>query len=155
MTDSPFRVGSFVCVASTSPRDLVHHSKLMAAYADSDVAEDREAYLSHFKFDAEMLARSKANRNSVAEFAGPSATRWVILDIDQLRFGVDEGDRHQTLFRSAAWRTVQGAPPSLGFALLTEAGRDVGLTPADVARQIRCGMEHDLNQRQTEGGQSS
>jgi integrase len=43
-----------------------------------------------------------------------------------LRFGVDEGERHQTLFRCAAWLTEQGAPPPLVAALLTEPGNDVG-----------------------------
>ena len=42
--------------------------------------------------------------------------------IDLLRFGVGEGDRHKTVFRAAAWLAEQGAPPSLCFALLTEAG---------------------------------
>jgi hypothetical protein len=67
--------------------------------------------------------------------------------LDLVRFGVGEGERHQTLFRCAAWLTEQGAPPSLVSALLTEPGRDVGLTPKDVDRQIRCGIEHALRQR--------
>ena len=67
--------------------------------------------------------------------------------VDLLRFGVEEGERHRTLFRCAAWLTEQGAPPSLCLALLTEPGRDVGLAPADVDRQIRCGIEHAHRQR--------
>jgi hypothetical protein len=66
--------------------------------------------------------------------------------LDLLRFGVDEGQRHQTLFRSAAWLTEQGAPPSLVGALLTEPGRDVGLSPKDIERQIACGIEHARKQ---------
>ena len=62
--------------------------------------------------------------------------------LELLRFGVDEGERHQTVFRCAAWLTEQGAPPSLVFALLTEPGRDVGLAPKDAERQILCGIEH-------------
>jgi hypothetical protein len=79
------------------------------------------------------------------------APRYVL---DFLRFGVNEGERHQTLFRCAAWLTEQGSPPSLVVALLTEPGRDVGLTPKDVARQIACGIEHTRRQRTTpnEGG---
>lgn len=74
--------------------------------------------------------------------------------LDLLRFGVDEGGRHQTLFRCAAWLTEQGAPPSLVAALLIEPGRDVGLTPKDAARQIACGIEHARRQHveQAEGG---
>ena len=67
--------------------------------------------------------------------------------IEFLRFGVPVGERHVTLFRCAAWLTEQGAPPSLVVALLTEPGCDVGLTPKDVERQIRCGIEHALRQR--------
>lgn len=67
--------------------------------------------------------------------------------VDLLRFGVEEGERHKTLFRCSAWLAEQGAPPSLCFSLLTEPGRDVGLTPADVDRQIRCGIEHADRQR--------
>lgn len=67
--------------------------------------------------------------------------------IDFLRFGVNQGERHTTLFRCAAWLTEQGAPPWLCHALLTEAGCDVGLTPKDVERQIRCGIAHAARQR--------
>ena len=67
--------------------------------------------------------------------------------VDFLRFGVDEGERHQTLFRCAAWLTEQGAPPSLCSALLTEPGSDNGLSPKEVARQIACGVEHARKQR--------
>jgi len=74
----------------------------------------------------------------------PRAPRYLV---DFFRFGVDEGERHQTLFRCAAWLIEQGAPPSLCSALLTEAGCDVGLTPKDVERQIRCGIEHARRQR--------
>jgi hypothetical protein len=67
--------------------------------------------------------------------------------VDFLRFGVDVGERHHTLFRCAAWLTEQGAPPPLVSALLTEPGCDVGLPPKEVARQIACGVEHARRQR--------
>lgn len=67
--------------------------------------------------------------------------------LDLLRFGVAEGERHHTLFRAAAWLTEQGAPHPLVSALLTEPGRDAGLTPADTERQIRCGIDHANRQR--------
>lgn len=70
--------------------------------------------------------------------------------IDFLRFGVPEGERHPTLFRCAAWMTEQGAPDRLIHAMLTEPGRDLGLTPKDVRRQIECGIAHA--RRQSEGG---
>lgn len=71
--------------------------------------------------------------------------------IDFLRFSVPEGERHQTLFRCAAWLTEQGAPPSLCYALLAESGCDAGLPPKDVERQIRCGIEHARKQRAAAG----
>lgn len=75
-------------------------------------------------------------------FSGATDVRAPRYFLDLLRFGVDEGQRHQTLFRCAAWLTEQGAPPSLCLALLTEPGRDLGLMPKDVARQIECGIKH-------------
>lgn len=68
--------------------------------------------------------------------------------MDLLRFSVMEGERHQALFRCAAWLTEQGAPDTLVYAMLTEPGLDVGLPPKDVERQIRCGIDHARKQRQ-------
>ena len=323
MTSTPFDVGAYVHGAPTSPRALVRHADLLAAYADGVMAErgeDREAYLSHFVFGEEFERHFAANRQSVAGYAGPCWCRWLVLDIDRpdlvdalddcrrlagflaerydtdpvvwfsgskgfhitvelahwpppsvtfpavartfaealaraagvtidpaiydrnhiirlpntrhprtglfkrridaddlyrldiegirrhaahpagdgipearhvsdmlvrdwheaeagaghqlearaatyrdfrsdarapryliefLRFGVPEGERHTTLFRCAAWLTEQGCPPSLVAALLTEPGCDVGLTPADVDRQIRCGIQHAMRQLAT------
>ena len=317
-------VGAFVLGAPTSPRVLVRHADLLAAYADGTLAEggeDREAYLSHFAFGEEMRTHYEQNRHSVAGYAGPCWCRWLHVDIDRvdlaaaladarrlvmylrqrydtddvpvyfsggrgfhvlvelahnpppavtfpavakafaegiaraagvaidlavydrnhiirlpntrhpktglfkrridaddllrldiegirrhaahtsgdgipearhvsetlirdwqdaeavagrvaearaatyhdfrpdarapryfidlLRFGVPVGERHTTLFRCAAWLTEQGAPPSLSHALLTEPGRDLGLPPADVDRQIRCGIQHAMRQLAT------
>jgi hypothetical protein len=80
------------------------------------------------------------------EFAGSSDARAPRYLVEFLRFGVDVGERHTTLFRSAAWLAEQGAPPSLVAALLTEPGRDAGLTPNDVRRQIECGIRHARKQ---------
>ncbi len=97
MTDSPYRVGAFVCGPPTSPRDLVRHGELLAAYADGAIGDEREAYLSHFAFGAEMQAHYKANRNSVAGFAGPCAARWVVLDIDRPELAVALEDARRLL----------------------------------------------------------
>ncbi len=320
MTPTPFNVGAYVHGAPTSPRALVRHGDLLAAYADGAVGDEREAYLSHFAFGPEMQTHFAANRKSVAGFAGPCGCRWLVLDIDRtdlsealadarqlvaflrgrypeaddvpvyfsggkgfhvlvelahtpppsagfprvartlaealaaragvridtgvydiahiirlpntkhprtgsfkrridadallrldidgirrhaatpagdgipvakavseqlvvdwreaetaaarsaetravvrrdfgtdaraprylldfFRFGTAEGERHRTVFRCAAWLTEQGAPPSLVGALLAEPGRDIGLTPKDVDRQIHCGIEHARRQR--------
>lgn len=327
MTAAPCNVGSFVLGAPTSPRALVRHADLLAAYADGEIADrgdERESYLSHFLFGPDMQTHYARNRHSVAGFVGACWARWLVLDIDRtnladaladarrlvaflhqrypeaegdmpiyfsggkgfhvlielahkpppavgfhrvartlaeaiagragvkidpsiydlahiirlpntrhprtglfkrridaealfaldidgirrhaahaagdglptwrtcparlaadwtdaeaatarqqvaraavrrgngaadarapryfldlLRFGVDQGERHHTLFRCAAWLTEQGAPPSLVAAILTEPGRDVGLTPKDVDRQIACGIEHARKQRGT------
>lgn len=319
MTPAPLTVGAYVLGSPTSRRDLVRHADLLTAYADGLIEDEREAYLSHFAFGADMREHYAANRHSVAGFAGACSCRWLIFDIDRadlvaavadarrlvtaiherypeldkpvwfsgskgfhvavelthkppsavgfhrvartfaerlaahagvtidtsiydlahiirlpntkhpktglfkrrvdaealfaldvdgirrhamqpagdgipsartpsprleadwreaeaatherhearnelravgridkkapryfiefLRFGTDEGQRHATLFRCAAWLTEQGAPPSLCRALLTEAGCDVGLALSDVERQIRCGIEHATKQR--------
>ena len=70
--------------------------------------------------------------------------------LDFVRFGVEEGERRPTLFRCAAWMTEQGSPARLVHAMLTEPARDLGLTPADVQRQIECGIAHA--RKQSEGG---
>lgn len=323
MTAAPCNVGAFVLGTPTSPRALVRHADLLAAYADGALDDEREAYLSHFAFGPDLQAHYAANRHSVAGFVGPCWARWIVLDIDRphlpdalgdarklvaflhhrypeaegdvpiyfsggkgfhvlvelahkpppavgfhrtaramaegiagragvridpsiydlahivrlpntrhrsglfkrridaealfgldidgirrhaahpagdgmptwrtcpvrladdwrgaeaaaarqhearaaahrengtaearapryfldlLRFGVDQGERHHTLFRCAAWMAEQGAPPSLVAAILTEPGRDLGLTPKDVDRQIACGIEHARKQRGT------
>jgi hypothetical protein len=95
----------------------------------------------------EVVRRDAERQASIrsATIAQPDsrAPKWLV---DFLRFGVPVGERHKTLFRAAAWLTEQGAPPSLCHAILTEPGCDLGLTPSDVARQIRCGIEHALKQ---------
>lgn len=319
MTPAGFNVGAFVCGPPTSPRALVRHGDLLTAYADGDVTDEREAYLSHFAFGADLQRHYAGNRQSVAGYAGPCWCRWLVLDLDRadlaealvdarrlvafiseryaidppvyfsggkgfhvlielahnpppavgfhrtarafaealaaaagvridagiydvnhivrlpntrhprsglfkrrvevdalfrvdvaaireharhpagdglpalrtcparlaadwqeaerataraaearavgqaganaggdtraprylvdfFRFGTDAGQRHQTLFRCAAWLTEQGAPPALVAALLTEPGRDVGLAPKDVERQIACGIDHARKQ---------
>lgn len=94
-----------------------------------------------------LAARNAAARAAVRRDFGTADERAPRYLLDFLRFGVDVGERHRALFCAAAWLTEQGAPPSLCFALLTEAGRDVGLSPKDVDRQIACGIEHAQKQR--------
>lgn len=95
---------------------------------------------------ARQTARTTGARAAARRDAGPADQRAPRYFLDLLRFGVTEGRRHQTLFQCAAWLTEQGAPAALCSALLTEPGRDVGLTPADVDRQIRCGIDHARRQ---------
>jgi hypothetical protein len=81
-----FNAGALVMGAPASPRALVRHADLFAAYANGLMLErdnTREAYLSHFAFGAEMQAHYAANRNSVANYVGPCWCRWLVLDIDR------------------------------------------------------------------------
>jgi hypothetical protein len=97
--------------------------------------------------EAETARKTEARVTARQDF-GTVETRAPRYLVDLLRFGVYDGEsRHITLFRCAAWLTEQGAPEPLCFALLTEPGRDVGLTPKDVQRQIACGIEHARQQR--------
>lgn len=107
-----------------------------------EIADDWES--------AEAETRRKAEARAVARQGAAADAHAPRYFTDFLRFETEEGDRHQTLFRCAAWMAEQGSPPALVHAVLTEPGRDVGLAPADVARQITCGIAHA--RRQGEGG---
>ncbi len=76
--------------------------------------------------------------------SGPRRLPRVVLDV--IRFGSLEGDRHRSLFAAAAALTEHGTPEPVVFALLTDPGRDLGLKPSDVERQIRCGITHARQQ---------
>ncbi|NMC19182.1 MAG: hypothetical protein GYA33_02075 [Thermogutta sp.] len=52
------------------------------------------------------------------------------------------GDRHRMLFSSAANLAEHGVPGSVIRELLLDPGLDCGLPPAEVERQIKCGIEH-------------
>ena len=78
------------------------------------------------------IATTEAKPNGEL-FIEPGKEKAFLAPMDVSKIpGVGEGDRHHTQFRCAAWLTEQGAPPALVSALLTEPGRDVGLTPKDV-----------------------
>ena len=96
-------------------------------------------------------ARQAEARVAIRRDRGQADERAPRYLLDLPRFGVGEGERHATLFRAAAWLTEQGAPPSLAHALLFEAGCDVGLSPADAARQIACGISHAARQAAVAG----
>jgi hypothetical protein len=62
--------------------------------------------------------------------------------LEFIRAGASVGDRHRLLFSAAANLAEFGCPPALAHALLTESGRDSGLPPGEVRRQIDCGLSH-------------
>ena len=59
-----------------------------------------------------------------------------------IRDGAENGDRHRRLFSAAANLGDFGCSFDLAFALLAESALDSGLPPADVRRQIECGLKH-------------
>lgn len=59
-----------------------------------------------------------------------------------MRDGATTGDRHRTLFSAAANLAEFGCGFDLAWALLSEAALDSGLPPAEVRRQIQCGLNH-------------
>lgn len=72
---------------------------------------------------------------------GPAALNRSTLEF--IRDGADNGDRHRLLFAAAANLAEFGCSFELAFALLSEAALDSGLPPADVRRQIECGLNHN------------
>ena len=66
------------------------------------------------------------------------ATRDMIGNVEPIA----TGDRHRLLFSAAANLAEFGCPSALAHELLSEAGRDAGLSPSEVRRQIDCGLSH-------------
>ena len=89
--------------------------------------------------DAERAAE-KQTAAAVERRAGDGSPTLNRSTIDFIREGADQGDRHRLLFSCAANLAELGCPPALAHALLTEAGLDSGLSPAEVRRQIDCGL---------------
>lgn len=84
-------------------------------------------------------AEGRAARRAATANGDARLTR---ATLDFLRDGADVGDRHRRLFSAAANLAEFDCPPALAHALLSEAALDSGLTPADVRRQIDCGLAH-------------
>jgi hypothetical protein len=107
----------------------------VANAADPQAAADWQTALQTVEGDAEAKAkRQAAVRNGTL--------RLNRATLDFIRDGAHQGDRHRLLFSAAANLAEFGCPPALAHALLTEAALDLGLSPADVRRQIDCGLQH-------------
>ena len=63
------------------------------------------------------------------------------LTLSFITEGALSGDRHRLLYSAACNLAEFGCPADLAFALLTSPGRDSGLSPSDVRRQILCGLK--------------
>jgi hypothetical protein len=62
--------------------------------------------------------------------------------LEFIRDGATSGNRALALFSAAANLAEFGCSLELAEALLTEPALDSGLTPSEVMRQIRCGLDH-------------
>jgi hypothetical protein len=60
--------------------------------------------------------------------------------LEFIRNGASEGDRHRLLYSAARNLADFNCPSDLAHGLLTDAGRDCGLAPREVRRQIDCGL---------------
>jgi hypothetical protein len=110
-----------------------------AAASEQAAADWRDAAAA-----VEWGAEGKAERRATALNGTPTLNRQTLAFI---RDGAEQGDRHRLLFSAAANLAEFGCPPALAHALLSEAALDSGLSPADVRRQIDCGLEHAAKQR--------
>jgi hypothetical protein len=91
----------------------------------------------------EREAEGKAERRAALANGTPGLNRNTL---DFIRDGADQGDRHRLLFSAAANLAEFDCPPALAHALLSEAALDSGLPPAEVRRQIDCGLKHATGQ---------
>ncbi len=99
--------------------------------------------------DAAKEVRERATALAARPNTAPKLNQ---LTIDFIRRGANVGGgpddretgdgRHRRLFSAAANLAEFNCPPALAHALLTEPGLDCGLAPAEVRRQIDCGLEH-------------
>lgn len=90
----------------------------------------------------EREQRAKAQRRADTAAGNGRLTRRTIQTIRGE--DIDIGDRHRLLFSAAANLAELGCPAALAHELLTEAGLDAGLPPAEVRRQIDCGLAHGV-----------
>ncbi len=88
-------------------------------------------------------AEGKDERRAAVGNGTPALNRQTLAFI---RDGAEQGDRHRLLFSAAANIGEFPTVEQLAFALLTEAGLDSGLSPAEVRRQINCGLKHVAKQ---------
>jgi hypothetical protein len=106
-----------------------------SAAVNDQAAADWEAAVQAVEREAEAMSQ----RRTIAD----GTARLNRATLEFIRDGADQGDRHRLLFSAAANLGELDCPPVLAHALLTEAALDSGLSPADVRRQIECGLHHN------------
>jgi hypothetical protein len=92
--------------------------------------------------DAGEWVREQAEEKARRRAAGNGTATLNRATLEFIRAGADQGDRHRLLFSAAANLGEFDCPPALAHALLSEAALDSGLPPADVCRQVLCGLQH-------------
>jgi hypothetical protein len=90
----------------------------------------------------------KEHRRAAVETGTPQLNK---LTLEFIREGAAVGDRHRLLFSAAANLAEFHCPSALAHALLTEAALDSGLPPAEVRRQIDCGLKHGTREKEEQG----
>mgnify|MGYP006280493069 CR=1 FL=1 len=159
------RVRAFRAPNSRHPRTGAHKVRLTAeellelsadrirglaaqprAFDLADLGEGRcglefPALWNRCKAEAEQAGEAEAERRqAMAEGRLQASLNRATRDF--IAGGASEGDRHRLLFSAAANLAELGAPERLAFELLAESALDSGLPPAEVDRQIRCGLQH-------------
>jgi hypothetical protein len=94
--------------------------------------------------DVQRAATARQGNGNGAAIAAGRLNRSTLAFI---RDGAATGDRHRLLFSAAANLAELNCPPALAHELLTDAGLDSGLPPAEVRRQIDCGLNHHTNNK--------
>ena len=87
----------------------------------------------------ERTTEAKAERRAAGMSSRLNrATRDIIANVEPIA----AGDRHRLLFSAAANLAEFNSVAALAHELLSDAGRDAGLSPSEVRRQIDCGLSH-------------
>lgn len=149
------RVRAFRAPNSKHPKTGLHKRRLSvdelngATAAILDAAKEPAAFAlppappRNGKAAADWSAAVERVRREAEAKAQRRATGAASLNrgtLDFIRDGAATGDRHRLLFSAAANLAEFGCSSELAHALLTEAGRDSGLPPSEVRRQIDCGL---------------
>jgi hypothetical protein len=92
--------------------------------------------------DWELAQREVENLKRVSVERQTTGARLTRSTVEFMQDGASNGDRHRRLFSAAANLGEFGCPFELAVALLSESALDSGLPPADVRRQIECGLNH-------------
>lgn len=105
------------------------------AIASPQAAEAWAAALEQVRRETEAMEH---RRVSAANHAGAAALNRLTLDF--IRNGAAVGDRHRLAYSAARNLGEFGCSFDLAWALLSESALDSGLPPAEVRRQIECGL---------------